>query len=52
MLESPLFNRVTTAEIGKRAGFPDASHFVRVVRKRTGRTPLQVRRSGRNWRAD
>jgi len=44
MLESPLFHRVTTAEIGRRAGFSDASHFVRVVRSRCKRTPLQVRR--------
>ena len=44
MLESPLFHRVTTAEIGRRAGFSDASHFVRVVRSRCQRTPLQIRR--------
>ena len=29
MLQSPLFDRLTTAEIGRRAGFSDASHFVR-----------------------
>ena len=46
MLASPLFNRVTTAEIGHRAGFSSASHFARVMRKRTGRTPLQLRHSG------
>jgi AraC-like DNA-binding protein len=45
MLSSPLFNRVTTAEIGRRAGFVSASHFARIVRHRTGRTPLQYRRS-------
>jgi AraC-like DNA-binding protein len=45
MLGSPLFDRVTTAEIGHRAGFSDASHFTRVLRRRTGRTPLQVRRA-------
>jgi len=45
MLASPLFNRVTTAEIGRRAGFASASHFARVIRKRTGRTPLQFRHS-------
>ncbi|WP_028744874.1 helix-turn-helix transcriptional regulator [Rhizobium mesoamericanum] len=43
MLKSPLFNRVTTAEIGRRAGFPSASHFARVMRNRTGRTPLELR---------
>ena len=30
MLESRLFDQVTTAEIGRRAGFPDASHFLRL----------------------
>jgi AraC-like DNA-binding protein len=45
MLTSPLFRRVTTAEIGRRAGFLSASHFARVVRKRTGLAPLQLRRA-------
>ena len=45
MLQSPLFDRVTTAEIGRRAGFSDASHFVKVLRGRTGQTPLQMRRA-------
>ena len=45
MLQSPLFDRVTTAEIGRRAGFSDASHFVKVLRRRTGQTPLQMRRA-------
>jgi AraC-like DNA-binding protein len=44
MLTSSLFNRVTTAEIGRRAGFLSASHFARVIRARTGRTPLHLRR--------
>jgi AraC-like DNA-binding protein len=44
MLTSPSFNRLTTAEIGRRAGFPSASHFARVIRNRTCRTPLQLRR--------
>jgi AraC-like DNA-binding protein len=44
MLTSPLFNRLTTAEIGRRAGFLSASHFARVMRERTGRTPLNLRR--------
>jgi AraC-like DNA-binding protein len=47
MLESPLFDRVTTAEIGRRAGFSDASHFVKVLRRHTGHTPLRVRRTRR-----
>ena len=45
MLQSPLFDRVTTAEIGRRARFSDASHFVKAVRSRTGHTPLQMRRA-------
>jgi AraC family transcriptional activator of tynA and feaB len=45
MLQSPLFDRVTTAEIGRRAGFSDASHFVRVLRRTTGQTPLRMRRA-------
>jgi transcriptional regulator GlxA family with amidase domain len=44
MLTSPLFKRVTTAEIGRRAGFVSASHFARVIRSRTSRTPLELRR--------
>jgi AraC-like DNA-binding protein len=47
MLQSPLFERVTTAEIGRRAGFSDASHFAKVLRNRTGQTPLQMRRAKR-----
>jgi AraC-like DNA-binding protein len=45
MLYSPAFNQVTTAEIGRRAGFPSASHFARIIRDRTGLTPLQLRRT-------
>jgi len=45
MLQSPLFDRLTTAEIGRRAGFSDASHFVKVLRRRAGRTPLRMRRA-------
>jgi AraC-like DNA-binding protein len=45
MLQSPLFDRVTTGEIGRRAGFSDASHFTKVLRRHTGQTPLQMRRS-------
>jgi AraC family transcriptional activator of tynA and feaB len=47
MLQSPLFDRVTTAEIGRRAGFTDSSHFTKVLRRHTGQTPLQMRRRGR-----
>jgi AraC-like DNA-binding protein len=48
MLQSPLFDRVTTAEIGRRAGFSDASHFTKVMRLRTGQTPRQLRRTSHN----
>lgn len=47
MLESPLFRRLTLAEIGRRAGFIDASHFARVLRKHCGRKPSQVRAAER-----
>lgn len=43
MLESPIFSRVTSAEIGRRAGFSDASHFVRMMRRHCGLTPQQWR---------
>jgi AraC family transcriptional regulator, positive regulator of tynA and feaB len=44
MLESPIFRRLTIAEIGRRAGFVDASHFARTLHARLGRTPSQIRR--------
>ena len=43
MLDSPLFDRFTTAEVGRRAGFSDASHFARVLHHRWARTPKQMR---------
>lgn len=46
MLASDLFRRVTTAEIGYRAGFADSSHFSRTFRKAMGLTPLKFRRGG------
>jgi AraC-like DNA-binding protein len=45
MLQSPLFDRVTAAEVGRRAGSSDASHFTKVLRRYTGQTPLQMRRA-------
>jgi AraC-like DNA-binding protein len=45
MLTSRLFRRLTIAEIGRRAGFQSGSHFARVMRNQTGRTPLQLRRA-------
>jgi AraC-like DNA-binding protein len=46
MLESPLFRRLTTSEIGRRAGFSDPSHFARVYRRTCGQTPASAR-----WKA-
>jgi AraC-like DNA-binding protein len=45
MLQSPLFDRVTIAEVGRRAGFSDGSHFTKVMRERLGQTPLQMRKA-------
>ncbi|MEO8938116.1 MAG: AraC family transcriptional regulator [Burkholderiaceae bacterium] len=44
MLSSPMFCRLTIAEIARRAGFIHASHFSRVLRARTGRSPSELRR--------
>jgi AraC-like DNA-binding protein len=44
MLGSPMFAAVNVAEIGRRCGFADASHFTRVMRRRTGCSPLQIQR--------
>jgi transcriptional regulator GlxA family with amidase domain len=43
MLTSSSCTHLTTLEIACQAGFLSASHFARVVRKRTGRTPLELR---------
>jgi len=43
MLESPAFDRVTTAEVGRRVGLLDPSHFVRVCRRHVGCTPQELR---------
>jgi len=45
MLTSRSFDRLTTTEIGEKAGFPSASYFTRVVRKRTGYSPPELRHS-------
>lgn len=42
MLESRLHHRLTIAEISRRAGFADASHFSRTIRARYGRTPAEI----------
>lgn len=43
MLQSPTFDHMTTAAIGLKSGFADASHFVRAYRRQTGQTPMAVR---------
>jgi len=52
MLSSPLFKRVTTGEIGRRAGFMSSSHFARVIRSRCGQTPRQLRINGNSISTD
>jgi AraC-like DNA-binding protein len=51
ILTSRSSSELEIAEVGRQAGFLNASHFTRVVRKRTGQTPqqLQSRRTGRGW---
>ena len=46
MLESRLFSRLTTAQIGQRAGFADPSHFARTFRRAVGVSPRQFRHKG------
>jgi AraC-like DNA-binding protein len=43
MLTSPSFRGLTLDEIGRQSGFLTTSYFARVVRKRTGRTPAELR---------
>jgi AraC-like DNA-binding protein len=45
MLTSPAFDQRTTAEISRIAGFLTPAYFARVVRRRTGHTPAQLRRA-------
>ncbi|MFT3953527.1 MAG: helix-turn-helix domain-containing protein [Piscinibacter sp.] len=45
LLADPRFDRLTVAEIGRRVGLLDASHFVRLFRQRTGLTPAAWRRA-------
>lgn len=44
MLRSRLFDQVTTSEIGRRAGFVDSTHFIKVCKSRYGKTPAALRR--------
>jgi len=45
LLTDPRFHRLTIAEIGRRVGLVDTSHFVRACRRRLGATPGRIRRS-------
>ncbi len=47
LLADARFDRLTVAEIGRRVGLLDASHFVRTCRARLGATPAQLRRRRR-----
>jgi AraC family transcriptional regulator, positive regulator of tynA and feaB len=46
LLQDSRFDRLTVAEVGRRVGLLDASHFVRVFRRNVGSTPA-VWRQGR-----
>jgi len=46
MLADRRFDRLTVAEIGRRAGWADASHFIRQCRRGLGATPGALRRGG------
>ncbi|SFD72565.1 helix-turn-helix domain-containing protein [Paracidovorax konjaci] len=46
MLRAPSHRHLTVAEIGRRAGFLDPSHFARACRHWSGRTPAQERCAG------
>ena len=41
----PRFDRLGIAEIGRRVGLADASHFVRLCKRYLGATPGALRRS-------
>ena len=45
MLTSRSFNPLTVTEIGRQAGFLSTSYFSRVIRKKTGRSPVEFRQS-------
>jgi AraC-like DNA-binding protein len=44
MLRDPRFDRVCVAEVGRRIGLADASHFIRQCRRHLGGTPGALRR--------
>ena len=47
MLVSPNLARIAVAEIGRRAGFKDPSHFTKVFRRLRGMPPAEARRTCR-----
>jgi AraC-like DNA-binding protein len=44
MLGTPHFDRLSVAEVGRRVGYTDASHFVRTCKRHLGHTPQALRR--------
>jgi AraC-like DNA-binding protein len=44
MLRDPRFDRLSVAEVGRRIGLADASHFIRQCRRHLGGTPGALRR--------
>jgi AraC-like DNA-binding protein len=44
MLSSPSFTQLTTADIARQAGFISPAYFTRALRRRTGHTPMELRR--------
>lgn len=44
MLASPNLWRLSTAEVGRRAGFKDPSHFAKAFRRLRGLSPGEARR--------
>jgi AraC family transcriptional activator of tynA and feaB len=47
MLDDARFDRLSLAEIGRRAGLADASHFTRLCRRHLGMTPAALRLDNR-----
>ncbi len=46
MLQNPALHRLTIAEVGRRVGILDPSHFVRLCRQQFGCTPKALRQCG------
>jgi AraC-like DNA-binding protein len=43
LLGTPSSGKLTTVEIARRSGFVDEAHFARVMRRRTGHRPAELR---------